>query len=156
MKNVVVRVKQKCYDVRHKEDIEIKVKTTDKKHANGFIIPFEKEIILDEDGKDYVFSIASVDFGDDFADFNNDFTNVSHFIVRLNNEHANMLNVDKILKQQRDSYYDSLKELLDSLNLTDKINKLLADDCAGASYDSLEELRDYHLDLVLVYLTKIG
>lgn len=148
MKNVVIRAKQKCYDVRHKEDIEIKVKTTDKKHANGLIIPFEKEIILDEDGKDYVFSIASVDFSDDF-------TTVSHFIVRLNDEHANMLNIDRISKKQRDSYYDGLKELLDSLSVTDKINKLIADDCANASYNSLEELRDYHLDLVLVYLTKV-
>lgn len=137
----------------HKNELDIRVKTTNKKRANGLVIPFSNEIIIDKDGKDYVLTVSLVFFcGYSFC---GDSYSLTYLILRLNDEHAKMLDIDGFDKENGSDY---LFGLFKSLGLYDKIKAFCKkEEHIGMGYphfvDFCNAVKD--ADKIFLYLTEI-
>ena len=141
----------------NKDCIKINVKYTDKKKANGVVIPLSNEIILDDSGDDYAITLVGFWYEDE-CNFG---TKELPFIIKINgkqyNELSNKLiefnNIDRFLRRD-ESDFSVLCKLFENYSwfeiLKDSLNKEF-------EYSKFAEFGELDLNDIGIYcfLTKI-
>lgn len=157
MKNVAVKflIYDEFYrtEIFNKRLFEVRVKCTDKKRANGLVISFNDEIILDENGDDYVLTIAAIDTDKDGIYLDN-FLYDSHLLVRLNDEQVKQVNVG-FIEHKKDNVYSCFCDFLKSVGLFDKVKELFDSGYASESFSSFDEFDEDEISEIGIFLTKI-
>lgn len=165
MNNAVVKVSisEDFYNTSlfNKEMVTIKTKCTNKKRANGLVIPFSNEIVLDEDGKDYVLSVIIRWYPDDWDSYIDKDFDKAFFIVKMNDEQFRMLNssIDEFYSNSStitniDECYTFLCKIFNSVGILDKVRDLINNGYEFSDFSTFDELYS-DSNKLFVHLTKI-